>query len=304
MDFVGFGPLRLEYVYEIKDPLYVSDLGIEEGDEVLWKGRKEWLLRDRLLVFGRHKATLPDGGLGTTLAALSGKGYKVGLIGLVGRDKEGEELLGHLKSLDVTRVLRKGKTDVSYVVLRHGHRPIRVLVQRDSQRLKKEQIDFPYLQGAKWIHFVPFTDNESVRLQLETKGLLEGKAKVSFDLHCPFVPFHEVLMGIQGAEVVAIKGRALKGLEVSWEQVAQGVKVLLVVSEVGLSLYRKGREEIGIKGQEFEGGYDFLVGVFLSLYHDSEDILHAFEGAVKAALFAHEERKKGNSPPFEALKEG
>lgn len=303
MDFVGFGPLRLEYVYEIKDPLYVKDLGIEEGDEVLWKAKEEWLLRDRLLVFGKHKATFPDGGLGTTLAAVSARGYKVGLVGLIGRDKEGEELLGHFRSLDVTRVFRKGRTDVSYAVLRQGHKPIRVYVQRDSQRLNRGQLDLSYLQGARWVHFVPFMDNEIVKLQLETKEFLEGKARMSFDLHCPFVPFHQVLLGIQGTEVVAVRGRALKGFEVSWEQVAQRVKVLMVVSEAGLSLYQKGKEEVSLKGEEFEGGYDFLVGVFLSLYHHSGDLHYAFDEAVKAALFAYEERKKGEPPALNALKE-
>ncbi|GEM_PF-1391049 len=304
MDFVGFGPLRLEYIYEIKDPLYVKDLGIEEGEEVLWKGREEWLLRDRLLVFGRHKATLPDGGLGTTLVAVSGKGHKVGLVGLIGRDKEGEELLGHFKSFDVTRVLRKGRTDVSYVVLREGHRPIRVYVQRDLQRLKKEQLDLAYFQGAKWVHFVPFMDSEGAGIQLEAKGFLQGRVKVSFDLCCPFLPFHQVLAGIEGAEVVTVKGRALKGLGISWDQVAQGVRVLLVVSEAGLSLYQNGKEKLGLEGEEYEGGYDFLVGAFLSLYYGTGDLLYAFEGAVKGALFAHEERKKGNPPPLDALKEG
>ena len=160
-DVIGFGALNVDKLYRV-DKIAVS------GEERFIKGYAE----------------APGGSAANTIVGLARLGNKVGYVGKVGSDREGEFLL---KSFVVENVDTKGiivpKEGRSGVVIgfvdEWGERTLYV-DPGVNDTLNLEEVDKDYVNSAKFLHITSFAGKKPFEAQ---KRLLQNLSdiKVSFD---------------------------------------------------------------------------------------------------------------------------
>jgi ribokinase len=163
MDFIGFGALNFDRLFKVR--------GTARGDE-------EIAITD--------SSEAPGGSAANTIYALGRLGASCGFVGAVGRDSEGEAVLGSFDGVGV---------DKSGIVFREEARTGRVIGIVDPQgertlyiapgansTLLKEDLDMDYVSQAKTIHMTSFVEDEQLELQKHVTDQLSssGKIKISF----------------------------------------------------------------------------------------------------------------------------
>lgn len=127
----------------------------------------------------------PGGSAANTAVGLARLGLKVGYVGKVSRDREGEILVRSLKDEGVnTRgvvVSKTGRSGVVYgYVDRSGNRALYVDPGVNSQ-LDFGEIDIEYVSSTKFLHLSSFVGERAFRAQLEVLKVLPERVKVSLD---------------------------------------------------------------------------------------------------------------------------
>ena len=127
----------------------------------------------------------PGGSAANTAVGLARLGLKVGYVGKVSRDREGEILVRSLKDEGVNTggvvVSKTGRSGVVYgYVDRSGNRALYVDPGVNSQ-LDFGEIDIEYVSSTKFLHISSFVGERAFRAQLEVLKVLPEGVKVSLD---------------------------------------------------------------------------------------------------------------------------
>jgi len=127
----------------------------------------------------------PGGSAANTAVGLARLGLKVGYVGKVSRDREGEILVRSLKDEGVNTggvvVSKTGRSGVVYgYVDRNGNRALYVDPGVNSQ-LDFGEIDIEYVSSTKFLHLSSFVGERAFRAQLEVLKVLPERVKVSLD---------------------------------------------------------------------------------------------------------------------------
>ena len=127
----------------------------------------------------------PGGSAANTAVGLARLGLKVGYVGKVSRDREGEILVRSLKDEGVNTggvvVSKTGRSGVVYgYVDRSGNRALYVDPGVNSQ-LDFGEIDIEYVSSTKFLHISSFVGERAFRAQLEVLKVLPERVKVSLD---------------------------------------------------------------------------------------------------------------------------
>ena len=161
MDVIGFGALNV-------DKLYRVNRIVGAGEESFITGYGE----------------TPGGSAANTIVGLARLGIKVGYIGKLANDREGEIQLKSLReeTIDFTNVIisEKGKSGtVMGFVDEHGERALYVN-PGVNDTIKFNEIDEAYIKNTKFLHFTSFVGEKPFNVQQKIIKTL-SEVKLSFD---------------------------------------------------------------------------------------------------------------------------
>jgi sugar/nucleoside kinase (ribokinase family) len=295
MDVIGMGALNLDFIYEIADLGYLKMAGIDTkaGNEVI--GREGILegLRDKLNRFGTLKKVTPGGSASNTCHVLSRMGFDVGLIGVLGEDREGDFYLKQLPYADKSVIARRGRSGMAYIVNTHKRDRSIIVIPNSNSDLTTKDIEGRHL-SPRWIHMSSYVKDEAIEAQIYVKKQLSGKVPFSIDPGEIYAAMGDKIYPlIDGAEILFTTEKEIqmlfgddmnKAIQKALEMVSI---VVIKKGKKGASLYTK---DINASSQgekvhvvDNTGAGDVLDGVFLGLYMQGEDPARALGAAVKAA---------------------
>ena len=296
MDVIGIGALNLDFIYETEDISFIKIAGltIEEGKEVVGKEDSLFSLREKLNRFGTLRKVSPGGSASNTCHVLSLMGYEAGVMGILGEDREGDFYLKQLLYEDGSRIVRKGRTGMAYIINAENKDRSIIVFPNSNSDIEEEDIDIPYISQAKWVHMSSLVTEESLEVQKHIKELLFGKASFSIDPGEIYAKMgSKIYPLLDGMEILFISEKEIEIL-FKTEMKKAVKKALDMVNMVvvkkgkrGASLFTK-ENTCSSKPEKVEvidntGAGDVLNGVFLGLYMRGIDPAMALQGATTAA---------------------
>ena len=164
MRIVGSGALNLDLFYEVED---LRPFGLEPGGEV-WGSREEFLaLKAALKREGRFITASGGGSAANTIYALKSWGFETGFIGIVGEDEEGEQVLAELYGVELSRVVKRGRTGLCLIVLdAQRDRAIFVSPHSDEEALLERNFS---TTKEEWLHLSSLVTDEGFSFHLGLK---------------------------------------------------------------------------------------------------------------------------------------
>ena len=162
LDVICFGALNLDKLFRVNR--------IAKEDE-----------EGTILSFEEH----PGGSAANTAVGLSRLGLKVGYIGKVARDREGEILLKDFmkEKVDSSGIVisSRGRSGVVYgFVDIKGNRALYVDPGVNDE-LETSEVNLSYASSADFIHLTSFVGDKSFKTQIEILKALPEKVRVSLD---------------------------------------------------------------------------------------------------------------------------
>ncbi len=174
-----FGAINLDLIFEIDEELALR-LDIQTGYEY-FKDEKEL---DSILYILQHEGTLRHKGGGgsaaNTAVALSRLGTKIGFIGKIGEDMEGDFLLESLEDVDKRGIKRGGRSGIALSLLIKGERSI-IIFPNTNDTIRIDDIDIDYAESCDIIHLTSFAGDPSFNAQKYLLSKIRPEIKVSFD---------------------------------------------------------------------------------------------------------------------------
>ncbi|WP_022853871.1 carbohydrate kinase family protein [Thermodesulfatator atlanticus] len=174
MRIVGSGALNLDFFYEIDDLRRLKKIGkdLKPGGEV-WGTREEFeKLRDELEQKGKFIARSGGGSAANTIYALKNWGFETGFIGIVGEDPEGDAILAELAGVELSRVIRKGKSACCIIIIdAQKDRAIFVSPHSEEHLLAHYQ---PSTIPQEWLHVSSLITNEGLAFHRNLKEKHQG----------------------------------------------------------------------------------------------------------------------------------
>ena len=296
MDIVGIGALNLDFIYEIEDLGYLKMAGIdtEAGNEVVGSEGILEGLRDKLNRFGTLKKVTPGGSASNTCHVLSRMGFDVGLVGVLGEDREGDFYLKQLPYADKSMIARRGRSGMAFIVNTHKRDRSIIVVPNSNSNLTAQDIGKTYLSGSRWVHMSSYVKDEAIEAQIYAKRQLSGKVPFSIDPGEIYAAMGKKIHPlIDGAEILFTTEKEIRMLfgddmDKAVQKALEMVSIVVIKKgKDGASLCTK---DINVNSQgekvhvvDNTGAGDVLDGVFLGLYMQGEDPVRALEVAVKAA---------------------
>lgn len=296
MDVIGMGALNLDFIYEIEDLGYLKAAGIdtEAGKEVVGGGGILEGLRDKLNRFGTLKKVAPGGSASNTCHVLSRMGFDVGLIGVLGDDREGDFYLKQLPYANKSLIPRRGRSGMAYIVNTQKRDRSIIVIPNSNSDLTEKDIEGKHLSGPRWVHMSSYVKDEAIEAQIYVKRQLSGKARFSIDPGEIYAAMGDKIYPlIDGAEILFTTEKELQMLfgddmDRAIQRALETVRIVVIKKgRKGASLCTK---DINVSSQgekvrvvDNTGAGDVLDGVFLGLYMQGEDPARALGAAVKAA---------------------
>jgi len=183
MDIIGIGALNLDFIYEVEDISYVKvpGLDMEEGKEIIAHEEDFFTLKDKLNRFGTLKKVSPGGSASNTCHMLGLMGFRVGVVGILGEDREGAFYLKQLVCEDTRGIIRKGKTGIAYIINANTRDRSIVVFPNSNSDIDMASVDMELLSRARWVHMSSFVSDTALAMQVDIKKILSGNVKVSVD---------------------------------------------------------------------------------------------------------------------------
>lgn len=156
---IGFGAMNIDHLYRV-------DKVIVDGEQLVIDYQ-----------------SFPGGSAANTTYGLSKLGIKTGLVGIVGMDETGQELIQDLKSVGVDtcqiRVKQKAKTGYTICLSdKLGRRAIYVSPEANNL-LDSKDIDITYLSQAQIVHLSSLVGDRQFNQQIEVVKKLPDSVKVT-----------------------------------------------------------------------------------------------------------------------------
>jgi ribokinase len=159
MDVLGFGAINCDKIYKV--------------DRIASPGQEVGVI---------SASYQPGGSAPNTVVGLARLGVTTGIIGVVGQDREGNELLNDLKKegVAVTGIkVQEGNTGTALIFIdKYGERTIYILPSVNDDYFAS---DYDYAKTAKFLHVCSFGNVEQLKMQISfVKQLRSSKTKISF----------------------------------------------------------------------------------------------------------------------------
>lgn len=181
LDAVGFGALNVDLIYRIDnfEILEEKKKGIEPGGEYIVTKTE---FNDLLKLVEKHGSFVVKSGGGqsaNTMFALANMGYRVGFIGKVGNDTNGQYLINSLNRVDTSRIRKNGVSGVCLIIIDETNDRTIFIAPHANDSLASNEIDKKYLDKVKFLHFTSFIGCEPLKTQINLVNNLH--LKISFD---------------------------------------------------------------------------------------------------------------------------
>lgn len=296
MDIIGVGALNLDFIYETEDLSYikVAGLDIEEGKEIIGKEDTLSCLKDKLNRFGVLRKVSPGGSASNTCHMLSLMGYEVGMVGVLGEDREGEFYLKQSFYGNKSGITRKGKTGMAYIINAVNKDRSIIVFPNSNSEIDEEMVNTDFVARARWIHMSSFVTEEALEVQKKIKTSLLGKVLFSMDPGEIYAKMGNKLYPLlEGMEILFISEKEIEllfGAEIK-KAVKRALDLVRVVvvkkGKKGASLFSKGYA-YDVRGESVKvidntGAGDVLDGIFLGLYMKGIEPSIAIQVATRAA---------------------
>ncbi|MDI6858471.1 MAG: carbohydrate kinase family protein [Dehalococcoidia bacterium] len=187
IDVIGFGAINVDETYFVPSLTAVSGLRMLSGSEQTISRREYGRLAARLKKAGVSPAQSGGGQAANAAYALARLGFRTAMISSVGADPEGERLLADLAPVDVSQVLRGGRSARCVVIVdESGERTLRVLPAADPPALDPVAT-WRSLGGARCLHITSLARAGELATQLALVKALPDDVTLSFDpgeLYC------------------------------------------------------------------------------------------------------------------------
>jgi len=182
-DVVGFGALNVDLIYELQDFEQLCEIkaDFKRGEEYSL-GLKEFnLLLKFLNKYGKFRAKSGGGQASNTISALAKMGFDTGLIGAAGSDDFGEFLIHELKGIDISGIVRKGKTGICVVVLDEKKERTMFVLPNVNDRINIDEINYSLIANTKFLHLTSFIGEKPLLIQKKIATGIPPSVKISFD---------------------------------------------------------------------------------------------------------------------------
>lgn len=255
-DVVGFGALNLDLIYEVEslEPLRAWGIEVQPGGEApapqeALQPVLEWLGRAGVL-----RARSGGGSAANTVLALARMGFETGLVGKVGSDPEGDFLLQALAPVDTSRIRREGCSGLCLVLLNHQGERTNLVFPGSNDSLSRQEIDFDYLRGFRFLHLTSFVGPKPFAAQVETVREVSPGVRVGFDpgeiyarlglLALRPILTHSFVLFLTEAELSLLTGKGFR--EGCGELLASGPQVVVCKRGAAGSYLRWGEGELAL----------------------------------------------------------
>ena len=190
-DVIGLGALNYDVLYAV---------------ERIARGGEEVGIRDV------NKA--PGGSAANTIVALSRLGVAVGLVGIVGSDKEGELIREDLRKEKVeARIIREeGYTGAAIGFIDAGGERALYIYPGVNDLLCMENIDREFVNSAEFLHTSSFVSKEQLEMQCALAREMTAKLSFSPGMLCFTYHLDELAELIERSDVLFVSIRELKSL--------------------------------------------------------------------------------------------
>jgi len=296
IDVVGIGALNLDFIYEVEDIAYVKipGLEIEEGKEVV--AGEEYLpaLKDKLNRFGTLRKVSPGGSASNTCHMLALMGYRAGIIGILGEDREGDFYLKQLVHEDTRGIIRKGKTGLAYIINTVSKDRSIIVFPNSNSDMDEKAWNMELLSRTKWVHMSSFISDKALAMQIDIKNSLAGKTKVSIDPGEIYGQMGEKIYPLlEGIEILFASEKEMAMLfgterEEAIRQALDMVRILVVKrGKEGASIFTK--EEVAhspakkVEVVDNTGAGDVFNGVCIGCYMNNMKLSQIIHIATAAA---------------------
>lgn len=182
-DVVGVSSLNVDYIYEAEDLSFLRPF-YPQGEK-----RRQWVLTTaeeireikRLL---KEKALLVSktgGGSGAnTVFCLAKMGFKSGIVGKVGKDKDGDFLLKAMKEIPFRAVARDRWTGKALIVVGPDRDRTILLIPNANRTLTWADLNPDFIRTFSIVHMTSLL-GEGLKLQERLAEEVSEKVRISFD---------------------------------------------------------------------------------------------------------------------------
>ncbi len=180
-DLTGFGALNLDIIYEIDEitALHRHGIYLTPGHETI--GRRDELARLVSILNDEARLISKCGGgsAANTTVCLANLGFKTAFAGIAGMDADGDKILNSMHQVDLTKVVRNGKSGVCLVVIDKGLRDRAMCVfppQTDAKTW-----DMLKIPDSKFLHFSSLALKNAPAIQMKLLSTTRSDFIFSFD---------------------------------------------------------------------------------------------------------------------------
>jgi len=182
-DVAGVGALNVDYFYEVDDLAGLSRYGLSlhPGREISCDCHALSQLLEILKQEGRLKMKSGGGSAANTVVALAGMSFATAFCGRVGADEQGSFILQNMRGVDLTRVVRGGRSGTCVVVL-DRKRDRALLVQPNAnEAFTSDEHDATYLSNYRYVHMSSFAGDKPLQAQTQLARMLPDHVQVTLD---------------------------------------------------------------------------------------------------------------------------
>jgi len=296
IDVIGIGALNLDFIYEVEDIAYVKvpGLEIEEGKEIVAQEEHLSALKDKFNRFGILRKVSPGGSASNTCHMLALMGNRVGMIGILGDDREGDFYLKQLLHENVQGIIRKGKTGLAYIINAASKDRSIVVFPNSNSDVDEKVWNMGLLAHTKWVHMSSFVSDKALAMQIDMKNFLVDTTRVSIDPGEIYAKMGEKAHPLlEGIEILFTSERELTMLfgidmEEALRKALSMAKIVVVKrGKQGASVFTK-EESHHTKARKVEvvdntGAGDVFNGVFIGCYMNNMKLSQIIHTATAAA---------------------
>ncbi len=177
-EVVCLGAVNLDLLFEAADlrPFQEVWPHLRPGAELALEEGEELLLQALLGQYAHFLGQACGGQAANTAYALARMGVAAALVGRVGEDEAGDFLLAGLTGVDVSRVIREGRSGRAYILVdREGERTIFV-ASHTNDGLSEEDVPWEDLAQARFVHFTSFVGEGPLQVQTAVAARLKELA--------------------------------------------------------------------------------------------------------------------------------
>ncbi len=182
-DVIGLGALNVDLIYEVRKPRLEKEapVKVERGGEVFHSPEEFELVLSWINRVGHLVWESGGGQAANTCYALARLGFKVGFVGVVGKDKFGHFLLESLSGVDTSKVKKRGRSGICVILLDESGERTNFVFPNANDTLSLEDFDFSYLNATRYLYLSSFAGKRALETQKKLVEKVPRSVKIALD---------------------------------------------------------------------------------------------------------------------------